>query len=162
MIAPAAKKLIASTPGVALGLFLSMPLLVKGLIALQIIDFASGFLVAWSSGTVCSETSRKGMVKKVIALLLIAALHVFQHVQPMGIDFAGMAAGLFCLTEIISIVENAGRAGLPIPKPLTDALAKLGDPAPSIIHPTNGVWPVNPPAPAPSVVVNVSTDPPKN
>lgn len=156
MVAPSAKKVIASAPGALMGLFVSMPILVQGYIALAVLDFASGFLVAWSTGTVSSDASMKGMVKKAVAILLIVALYVFQHVQPIGIDFAAMVAGLFCVTEVISIVENAARAGLPIPKPLTDALAKLGDPAPSIIHTANGVWPIEQPSPATTVVVNVS------
>jgi phage-related holin len=36
-------------------------------------------------------------------------------------------AGWFCLTELISIMENCGKAGLPLPQKLTNVLAQLQD-----------------------------------
>jgi len=121
----AAKKLFLGLPGLAVGAFLSMSLALQALVVLQLIDFASGFLVAWSSGAVSSDISRKGFVKKCVALLLIAAIHAFTKAHPVGIDLASMTATWFCATELISIAENAGRAGWPLPRFLTDALAKI-------------------------------------
>lgn len=124
---PAAKKLVASLPGFLLGAFLNMSLALQALLILQALDFATGFLVAWSTGSVSSEVSRKGFVKKAVALLLVAAIHAFTYAHPMGFDLASMMATWFCATELISIAENAGRAGWPLPQFLTDALAKLGE-----------------------------------
>lgn len=119
------KKLIAGLPGAILGVFASMPILMKGLIALQLADFITGFLLAWSTGAVSSDVSRKGFVKKAIALLLVIALKVAEAVQPMPVELSAYVAGWFCLTELISICENAGKAGLPIPAKLTKVLAQL-------------------------------------
>jgi len=120
-----AKKFIASLPGLLVGAFLSMSLALQALVFLQLIDFATGFLVAWSTGAVSSDISRKGFVKKCVALLLVAAIHAFTHAQPVGVDLASMTATWFCATELISIAENVGRAGYKLPKFLTDALAKI-------------------------------------
>ncbi|MCA2970565.1 MAG: phage holin family protein [Acidobacteriaceae bacterium] len=119
------KKMIAGLPGAILGVFASMPILMKGLIALQVADFITGFLLAWSTGAVSSDVSRKGFVKKAIALLLVIALKVAETVQPMPLELSAYVAGWFCLTELISICENAGKAGLPIPAKLTKVLAQL-------------------------------------
>lgn len=119
------KKLIAGLPGAILGVFASMPILMKGLIALQAADFITGFLLAWSTGAVSSDVSRKGFVKKAIALLLVIALKIAETIQPMPIELSAYVAGWFCLTELISITENAGKAGLPIPAKLTKVLAQL-------------------------------------
>lgn len=119
------KKMIAGLPGAILGVFATMPVLMKGLIALQIADFATGFLLAWSHGAVSSDVSRKGFTKKAIALLLVIALKVAETVQPMPLELSAYVAGWFCLTELISICENAGKAGLPIPAKLTKVLAQL-------------------------------------
>jgi toxin secretion/phage lysis holin len=119
------KKLIAGLPGAILGVFASMPILMKGLIALQAADFITGFLLAWSTGAVSSDVSRKGFVKKAIALLLVIALKIAETIQPMPIEMSAYVAGWFCLTELISICENAGKAGLPIPAKLTKVLAQL-------------------------------------
>ena len=119
------KKMIAGLPGAILGVFASMPILMKGLIALQVADFITGFLLAWSTGAVSSDVSRKGFVKKAIALLLVIALKVAETVQPMPLELSAYVAGWFCLTELISICENAGKAGLPLPAKLTKVLAQL-------------------------------------
>ena len=119
------KKMIAGLPGAILGVFASMPILMKGLIALQVADFITGFLLAWSTGAVSSDVSRKGFVKKAIALLLVIALKVAETVQPMPLELSAYVAGWFCLTELISICENAGKAGLPVPAKLTKVLAQL-------------------------------------
>lgn len=121
------KKLIAALPGALLGVVATMPVLFWGLIGLQLADFATGFLLAWSHNAVSSDASRKGFTKKAIALLLVAALRIAETVQPMPIELSAYVAGWFCLTELISICENAGKAGLPIPRKLTQVLAQLQD-----------------------------------
>ena len=119
------KKVIAGLPGVLLGVIASMPILFWGLIGLQAMDFATGFLLAWSHGAVSSDASRKGFTKKAIALLLVVALKIAETVQPMPVELSAYVAGWFCLTELISICENAGKAGLPLPAKLTKVLAQL-------------------------------------
>ena len=119
------KKLIAGLPGILLGVIASMPVLFWGLIGLQAADFATGFLLAWGHGAVSSDASRKGFTKKAIALLLVVALKIAESVQPMPVELSAYVAGWFCLTELISIAENAGKAGLPIPAKLTKVLAQL-------------------------------------
>jgi toxin secretion/phage lysis holin len=117
--------MIAGLPGVLLGVIASMPVLFWGLIGLQFADFATGFLLAWGHGTVSSDASRKGFTKKAIALLLVVALKIAETVQPMPFELSAYVAGWFCVTELISICENAGKAGLPIPAKLTKVLAQL-------------------------------------
>ena len=119
------KKVIAGLPGVLLGVIASMPILFWGLIGLQAADFATGFLLAWSHGAVSSDASRKGFTKKAIALLLVVALKIAETVQPMPFELSAYVAGWFCVTELISICENAGKAGLPLPAKLTKVLAQL-------------------------------------
>lgn len=121
------KKMIAGLPGALLGVVATMPVLFWGLIGLQFADFATGFLLAWGNGAVSSDASRKGFAKKAIALLLVAALRIAETVQPMPIELSAYVAGWFCLTELISICENAGKAGLPIPRKLAQVLAQLQD-----------------------------------
>ena len=117
--------MIAGLPGAILGVIASMPVLFWGLIGLQAADFATGFLLAWSHGAVSSDASRKGFTKKAIALLLVVALKIAETVQPLPVELSAYVAGWFCLTELISICENAGKAGLPIPAKLTKVLAQL-------------------------------------
>ena len=124
---PAIKKMVVGLPGMVVGLWLSMSMALQSLLILQAIDFASGFLLAWSMGVVSSDVSRKGFVKKAIALLLVAGINAFTHYHPVGFDLASMMATWFCATELISIAENASKAGWPLPRFLVDALAKLSE-----------------------------------
>lgn len=125
------RKLIAGAPGALLGVFMSLHPLFQALLILQAIDFATGFLVAWSNRAISSDASRKGFTKKAIALLLVIAVKVLTtaYKVDVGIDLAASISGWFCLTEVISIAENAVRAGWTLPAFLTKALAAMKDQA---------------------------------
>lgn len=121
------RKLLSGLPGLALGMFFSMHPLLQCLIALQLADFVTGFLVAWSARTVSSDASRKGFVKKAVALILVLSVKAFADAYKLGIDLSAMLAGWFCVTELISITENAARAGWKIPRFLKRSLRSLQD-----------------------------------
>jgi toxin secretion/phage lysis holin len=99
--------------------------LVQTLLILMALDFASGLLHAASKGTVSSDASWNGMRKKAMALVLIGAAHTFNATYSLGFDAGAAVAGFFCATEFISITENAGKLGLPLPKFLVQAIDKL-------------------------------------
>lgn len=122
----AAKAKLAAGLAFLAGLWGGFHPLIQTLVVLILLDFASGLLYAWSTGAVSSDASYRGMAKKAMMLLLVGAAHAYNATQPLGFDAGTAVAAFFCTTELISIVENAGRLGLPIPKPLMDALAKLG------------------------------------
>jgi toxin secretion/phage lysis holin len=110
---------------VAGGLWGGLNPLIQTLAVLMALDFASGFLHAFGSSTVSSDASFRGMAKKAMMLVLVGAASAYNATQPLGFDAAAAVAAFFCTTEFISIVENAGRLGVPIPRPLMDALSKL-------------------------------------
>lgn len=107
------------------GMFFGLHPMVQTLVILILLDLASGILLAWSTGSVSSDASYRGMAKKAMMLLLVGAATIYNATQPLGFDSSVAVAGFFCTTELISIVENAGRIGLPIPRPLMDAISKL-------------------------------------
>ena len=119
------KTFAGAAVAVAAGFFATLHPMINTLVVLILLDFASGFLLAWSTGAVSSDASYRGMAKKAMMLLLVGAATVYNATQPLGFDSSVAVAGFFCTTELISIVENAGRIGLPIPRPLMDAIHKL-------------------------------------
>jgi toxin secretion/phage lysis holin len=121
-----AKAKVAWIAGAAAGIWGGFHPLIQTLVVLILLDFASGLLYAWSTGAVSSDASYRGMAKKAMMLLLTGAASAYNATQPLGFNAGAAVAGFFCTTELISITENAGRLGLPIPKPLMDAMAKLG------------------------------------
>ena len=60
---------------------------------------------------------------------LLVSLTAESFGLPAGLPalFGLMATLLLSLNELLSIVENLGEIGVPMPKPLVDALHKLGE-----------------------------------
>ena len=95
------------------------------------LDIATGILAAFASRTLDSAVSFRGITKKVLALLIVVAAAVLgANSQSLGLSFElplGEAVAIYYIVnEALSVIENAARAGVPIPPVLTDALAKLG------------------------------------
>lgn len=120
-----AKATMAMVVSVILAKLATIDPMTKTLLYLIAIDIVSGFIAAASDGKVSSDASYKGMGKKAMMLLLVGAAGVYNATQPLGFDARVIVAGFFSTTEFISILENAGRVGLPLPKALIDAVAKL-------------------------------------
>lgn len=120
-----AKAKLAALPGIVFGYLFGWNPMVWTLVALILLDFASGFLVAWATKSVSSDASYRGMAKKAMMLILVGASHFYARANEFGFDLSALVAGFFCMTEFISITENAARIGLPIPRPLREVIAKL-------------------------------------
>lgn len=101
------------------------------------IDYASGLVVAGvfhnspktETGTLESRAGLKGLFRKFAMLLFVLIGH--QLDMAIGTAYIRDAVCIgFMVNELISIVENAGLMGLPIPKVITNAidiLKKKGD-----------------------------------
>ena len=90
------------------------------------IDFVSGFIKAWVLKQFDSSKFYIGGVKKLGILLIVAVaaqLDKFIHVDSMALRT--VAISYYIANEGFSILENWGQLGLPLPKVLKDALAKL-------------------------------------
>lgn len=94
------------------------------LAGLMLLDIATGIVAAIIKGEVNSSCSFRGAFKKVQMLLLVAAGLTFEFLYP-EVPWGRMIAALFSLGEMISIIENAGRAGVPIPDQLRETLSRL-------------------------------------
>lgn len=93
------------------------------LVLLMILDIITGVIAAAINKTVSSEFSSRGILKKVQMIVLVGVGLIFEIVHP-ELPWGKLIAMLFIANEMISITENAGRAGLPLPKQLLDVLAK--------------------------------------
>lgn len=94
----------------------------KALIIFMIIDFITGLIVAifWGksnkseNGGLSSKACWKGIIKKVCTLLIVVVSH--QADILLNTDYIRNAIIIaFCISEIISICENAGEMGI-LPK----------------------------------------------
>ena len=100
----------------------------------MILDYATG---SWDSAVARAGLWHKlgSIVAMLVALLLDVALSAIINYGGLGFElpftyktaFLPLVAIWYIVTELGSITENAARLGAPVPKFLTDCLAKLKD-----------------------------------
>ena len=102
--------------------------LLYALIAFMTLDYISGVIVACVRRELSSEVGFKGIAKKVLILLLVAVGHLLDaHVLGGGAVCRSAVIGFYIANEGISILENCGAIGIPLPKKLLDVLKQLKD-----------------------------------
>lgn len=96
------------------------------------VDYLSGSIVALvfhnsqksETGAYNSAYGLKGLCKK--GLMLLFVLVAVQMDRMLGADYVRDAVCIgFCSNEVLSIVENLGLAGVPMPQAVTKALEQL-------------------------------------
>lgn len=99
---------------------------------LMIVDILMGFAIAafWKksgksiTGALNSISMWKGLCRKGMSLLIVLVAH--QLDMTMGTEYIRSAVIIaFIVNELISIVENAGIMGVPIPAVITRAIEVL-------------------------------------
>ena len=107
-------------------IFGGMDSLMAVLLIFIVIDFVSGFVKAWLNKEFTSSKFYIGGVKK-LGILLIVAVATQLDTLMVGetVIFRVAAITYYIANEGFSILENWGALGLPLPKQLKDALAKL-------------------------------------
>lgn len=94
------------------------------LIALMVIDFCTGLLHAFIECKLNSRTCARGIIKKIFILALVAVAHLIDVATGKAVVM-GVVEFFYIANESMSIIENAGRAGLPVPEKLTEVLEQL-------------------------------------
>lgn len=104
------------------------------LVIFMAIDYASGLVVAGvfhaskktESGTLESNVGWKGLAKKAMTLLFVLIAHRLD--LALGLSYIRDAIIIgFMANELLSIIENAGLMGLPLPEVVTKAVDVLMD-----------------------------------
>ena len=113
-------------------LFGGWDMALKTLCIFMAIDYVSGIIVAavfksspkTETGTLESRAGLKGLLRKVA--MLCAVLMAYYLDQVAGTDFVRDATCLaFVCNEALSIIENFGLMGVPIPETITNAIDVL-------------------------------------
>lgn len=96
------------------------------------LDYITGLVVAGvfhnssksESGSLESHAGWKGLIRKGVTLLIVLVAYRLDLL--LGTDYIKNAVIIaFCANELISLIENAGLMGIPIPKPITKAIEVL-------------------------------------
>jgi toxin secretion/phage lysis holin len=117
--------ILAGVTGVIVGIWIGLGQVTQALILLMIVDMVSGILAAFITKTVDSEVGSRGVAKKAMIIMIVALAHWLQSAAIIGIPIGEVVAGFYCAIQAISVMENAARAGVPVPKSLKDALVAL-------------------------------------
>lgn len=96
------------------------------LIAFMATDYITGVVVAAINKQLSSEVGFKGLAKKLMILVFVSLGHIADMYVLGGTPVAMSAVMLFYIAnEGLSIIENAGNLGLPVPKKLKDIMIQL-------------------------------------
>lgn len=106
-------------------LFGGLDVALEVLLVVIVIDYITGILKAWVNGTLDSRIGRNGIVKKVGYLALVVLAVCLDHLAGETGVIRTFVIYCFVANEGISIVENWGAMGLPLPKVLINKLEQL-------------------------------------
>ena len=102
--------------------------LIYALIAFVAIDYLTGVMCAIDDCTLSSEVGFRGICRKMLIFCLVAIGHIIDSTVIQSGSTLRTAVIFFYLSnEGVSILENAGHLGLPIPKKLKAILEQLDE-----------------------------------
>lgn len=94
------------------------------LLVFMVVDYITGIINAISNKKLCSSVGFKGLLKKVLIILLVGSINILGIA--MNIDgLRYLVISFYLANEGISILENACKLGVPIPEKIKDVLEQL-------------------------------------
>lgn len=120
---------LACTVGAAIGfLYGDINGMFLALVALCTLDYITGVMVAIKRRRLSSKVGRAGILKKLAIFMLVSVAHLIDaHIIHNGNVFMSMTILYYACNESISILENAKRLGLTVPKRLERILEQVRD-----------------------------------
>ena len=100
--------------------------LIYTLIVFVVIDYITGVMCAVVDHRLSSEIGFKGICRKVLIFLLVGIGHMLDtHIIGTGSVLRTAVIFFYLSNEGVSLLENAGHLGLPIPEKLKAVLEQL-------------------------------------
>jgi toxin secretion/phage lysis holin len=115
----------ATVTGFIVGLLGGWSVLLQVLLTLVCIDYISGLLASGVEGKLSSKIGFKGIAKKLMIFVLVAVGHLVDKAIGQGSMIQDSIIFFYMGNEILSILENAGRTGLPVPDQIKSAVQIL-------------------------------------
>ncbi|WP_435645168.1 phage holin family protein [Butyricicoccus porcorum] len=104
--------------------------LMYALIAFVIADHVTGVMCAVSDKRLSSEVGFKGICRKVLIFVLVGMANILDmHVIGTGCVLRTAVLFFYISNEGVSVLENAGHLGLPVPARLLNVLEQLHEDA---------------------------------
>lgn len=92
-----------------------------------VVDYLTGCVAAVYEGKgLSSQVGFKGLLKKAVMVSIVVLAHRMDMVMDTSVIQSG-AIYFYLANELVSITENCGRAGLPLPDQVKKVIATLKD-----------------------------------
>lgn len=98
------------------------------LVILIVVDYVTGVIGAIYEKKLSSSIGYKGIIKKVLMVLVVGVAVTLQRILPEGIPLREITILFFIANEGLSILENAAKV-IPLPKKLKSVLLQLKEKA---------------------------------
>ena len=130
------KLIFASILGGLAAYFKVMAIPITVLITVMLIDYISGMTKAWITSELSSKIGLRGIIKKLCYLLVVCVAAVVDWLITSGLKNIGVQVAAtyyigvivtvwLIINELISILENLGAIGVPLPAFLTKLVKRL-------------------------------------
>ena len=102
--------------------------LLIALVLFVVVDYLTGVMCAISDKTLSSNVGFRGICRKVLIFLLVGIANILDgHVIGTGSVLRTAVIFFYISNEGVSLMENAGHLGLPIPEKIKTVLEQLHD-----------------------------------
>lgn len=100
--------------------------LLRTIIFLAVMDYITGLIKGVYTKSLSSEIGFKGLLKKIVMLIIIAVAFTIQNLLNNSIPLREVVIMFYIANEALSLLENAA-IFIPIPDKLKDVLLQLRD-----------------------------------
>jgi toxin secretion/phage lysis holin len=125
------KEVINTTVGVlgavATYMFGGWSAVLELLLILTVLDYLSGMAASTIEGKLSSAIGFKGIIKKITIFAIVFVGHKLDAALALDNWLMNICAFFYISNECLSLVENAGRIGIPVPDQLIKAVEALKD-----------------------------------
>lgn len=122
------KRVLSALTAMGVFLFGGVDGLLIALIVLIVLDYVTGVVAAALRHELSSEVGARGIAKKVFMLAIVAVANIVDvYVAGEGHALRTVVVMFYISNESISLLENGGRMGVPLPDKLIQVLKQLKD-----------------------------------
>lgn len=118
--------IIGTVGGWFAGILGGWDVLLKTILFLVVLDFITGWIKAMYTKQLSSEVGFRGILKKVMVLIVIVAANILQQLIGQAIPIREVVIMFFIANEGLSLLENAAVL-IPVPDALKEVLLQIRD-----------------------------------
>ncbi|GAV24824.1 toxin secretion/phage lysis holin [Carboxydothermus islandicus] len=99
--------------------------LLQVLVLFVVTDYITGVVAAWFEKRLSSEVGAKGILKKLLIFAVVAIATSLDKMTGTNEVFRSLVVLFYVSNEGLSVIENLGKCGVPVPGALKEAILKL-------------------------------------